>query len=286
MPQDLADVAQILATHCCVCGRDLRDAKSVELGIGPVCRRRYLQDPDVPLPEEGWERALGVLAASDLPVHIIDGVLDRRPDTRKAANLIVYWASAHHAHKPTVLDCSNVVRYLGYVDLADKLERDRSDIRFETEGDRIEIFCKRHDDFNRGLRHLGARMERHQSGRFRCWSLPLTAKPALIVLAGVHFGGLQCFADGGIFTIDPRTEADFRALLPKPKARPKGSIPSNIQVFEQDGKLHTHTPYNPAFVSAIRRVPGRRWDGRSNTFPLTQRPTVEALIQQHYGVTP
>lgn len=28
----------LLATRCCACGRPLRDAKSVELGIGPVCR--------------------------------------------------------------------------------------------------------------------------------------------------------------------------------------------------------------------------------------------------------
>ena len=30
-----------LATDCCVCGRALRDSKSVETGIGPICRKKY-----------------------------------------------------------------------------------------------------------------------------------------------------------------------------------------------------------------------------------------------------
>lgn len=30
-----------LATTCCICRRSLRDATSVEIGIGPVCRQKY-----------------------------------------------------------------------------------------------------------------------------------------------------------------------------------------------------------------------------------------------------
>lgn len=32
---------KMLATNCCVCARPLRDAVSVELGIGPDCRERH-----------------------------------------------------------------------------------------------------------------------------------------------------------------------------------------------------------------------------------------------------
>ena len=32
---------RLIATDCCVCGRDLVDAVSVEAGIGPVCREKY-----------------------------------------------------------------------------------------------------------------------------------------------------------------------------------------------------------------------------------------------------
>jgi hypothetical protein len=37
MSYEDAPQTKMLATHCCVCGRPLVDAKSVELGIGPEC---------------------------------------------------------------------------------------------------------------------------------------------------------------------------------------------------------------------------------------------------------
>ena len=36
-----AKSTKLLATHCIICNRSLRDAESVELGIGPVCRDKY-----------------------------------------------------------------------------------------------------------------------------------------------------------------------------------------------------------------------------------------------------
>lgn len=39
---------KMLATQCACCGADLVDAKSVELGIGPDCRKRHGYDQDVP----------------------------------------------------------------------------------------------------------------------------------------------------------------------------------------------------------------------------------------------
>lgn len=36
-----APATQMVATHCCVCHRPLLDAISVELGIGPDCRKKY-----------------------------------------------------------------------------------------------------------------------------------------------------------------------------------------------------------------------------------------------------
>jgi hypothetical protein len=36
-----ATATKIMATHCACCGRPLLDAKSVETGMGPVCRKKY-----------------------------------------------------------------------------------------------------------------------------------------------------------------------------------------------------------------------------------------------------
>jgi hypothetical protein len=41
MSYESATATKLLATHCAVCCRPLVDAQSVELGIGPDCRRKY-----------------------------------------------------------------------------------------------------------------------------------------------------------------------------------------------------------------------------------------------------
>lgn len=42
-----APATKILATNCCCCGKPLVDAASVELGIGPVCRKKYYAGVEV-----------------------------------------------------------------------------------------------------------------------------------------------------------------------------------------------------------------------------------------------
>jgi len=43
-----ATATKIMATHCCACGKPLVDAKSVETGMGPICRSKYGYDLEVP----------------------------------------------------------------------------------------------------------------------------------------------------------------------------------------------------------------------------------------------
>jgi hypothetical protein len=43
-----AAATKIMATHCCACGKPLVDAKSVEVGMGPTCRKKYGWGMDVP----------------------------------------------------------------------------------------------------------------------------------------------------------------------------------------------------------------------------------------------
>lgn len=57
MSYESAPATQILATHCCVCGRPLVDAKSVEVGMGPDCRRRYGADDALDVTEDARREA-------------------------------------------------------------------------------------------------------------------------------------------------------------------------------------------------------------------------------------
>jgi len=61
-----APATKIMATHCCACGKPLVDAKSVETGMGPVCRKKY--GYDMPCSEEHRKMANAIIYALALAV--------------------------------------------------------------------------------------------------------------------------------------------------------------------------------------------------------------------------
>lgn len=75
MSYESAPSTAMLATHCCVCGRPLRDAASVEAGIGPVCAK----DSDLAA-LSGVDRAIAnrLIHAASVALSVGDGakVLD------------------------------------------------------------------------------------------------------------------------------------------------------------------------------------------------------------------
>lgn len=52
MGYENAPATKMLATHCACCRKELVDAKSVEIGMGPVCRKNHGYDAVLDLPEE------------------------------------------------------------------------------------------------------------------------------------------------------------------------------------------------------------------------------------------
>lgn len=65
-----APSTRMLATHCCVCGRPLRDAFSVEIGMGPTCRKTHGYDEEVLLLGEEARKAANKI------IHQIAAVRD------------------------------------------------------------------------------------------------------------------------------------------------------------------------------------------------------------------
>jgi len=56
-----ATATKIMATNCACCGRPLVDAKSVETGMGPICRKKYGYGVDVS--EDARKRANAIIYA-------------------------------------------------------------------------------------------------------------------------------------------------------------------------------------------------------------------------------
>ena len=130
MSYENAPATQLLATHCCCCARPLVDAKSVELGVGPDCRKKH-----------GYEKAevepdwLAFLAATDGLVAVEEigeikhaEVLWRLGglETRRVANLLVYRVAAElsrdNASWETVGMLTKAIRALGFQKLATIVE--------------------------------------------------------------------------------------------------------------------------------------------------------------------
>lgn len=109
-----------VATHCCVCGLSLVDALSCEKGIGPVCRKKYQYEDAFPITPEAGTPAQKYLAAN-FPQEIADRVGEAidADDSRKAANLLVYFASAEQGD--LAVHAAHVLGLIGYGKLAERI---------------------------------------------------------------------------------------------------------------------------------------------------------------------
>jgi len=88
-----------LATNCLCCGRPLRDAGSVEYGVGPICRNKY-----------GFN-------------EVID------EESRHKANQLIWYAALDDVDNEEKLYCADKIEKLGLVNLANKIrERFLSDV--------------------------------------------------------------------------------------------------------------------------------------------------------------
>jgi hypothetical protein len=112
-----------VATRCCVCGTSLKDATSIEFGIGPVCRRKYNYEDAYPInPNVGADITV-FLAEQKFPYEVFSRVNEavERDDSRRAANLLVYYASAEQGHAAVL--AAHALGMLGYTALAERISQ-------------------------------------------------------------------------------------------------------------------------------------------------------------------
>ncbi len=113
MSYENSPACKLIATDCCVCGRDLVDSVSVEAGIGPVCRDKYGY-AEVQL-EPDWDEYRRLM--SDVPR--INGWSPSDPPQR-LANVITHRIATNIA-APTVRRDILALGALGFSTLAEKL---------------------------------------------------------------------------------------------------------------------------------------------------------------------
>lgn len=287
---DYALLARMTATHCCVCRAPLTDSESVEHGIGPICSRRYYDPQHVPN-EYQIKVALGLLQMSGLPDHIVDGFLgfvdnargQEKENARKACNLLVHWASCHYDNKDEVFRCSALIRALGYEDLANKLEIDRTVARIEDRGNTLHVLVGTQIRFEKDLLLIpGATRTDEKVGGKSGWTIPIAQEGHFLAVLGLHYGGgLACGGGKSIWVIPHKRFSDVMAFRQKP------ARPNEISLTVASGKVEIHTPFDADFKDALKHaIPfwNRRWTGTAWEVDLRHLAVIKGLIQTHFGV--
>lgn len=298
MQQAYSPLAQITATHCCVCKAALTDAESVEIGLGPICSKRYYNPLFTPS-EAQVQEALGLLAFAGLADHVVDSFLklvnNDHTNARKGCNLLVYWASAHYDAQDEVFKISKIIRALGYTELADKLEIDRTVVSLQDKGDPNYLIAfvpernRSRQDIERvpgieALRTYEGRQEKR--GSKIGWKVPRVEQAHFECVLGVYFGGSLMVGLTGITTVPRRRLSDILAFrTPSLQAGAQAQV-GNIRLSVVGNTLEVYTPYHQGFISDIRALRGRRWEANKKCWvvPLSDEGAIKAMILRHYNV--
>jgi hypothetical protein len=112
-PTSLED---LVCAQCACCARDLTDAQSAERGIGPECFGRYY---DKCAASADFVSSVKLATQAGL-LDLLAALLDRQ-DARAACNLVVRAIAAQWEH-PRNIERIELVRALGFVSLANRLE--------------------------------------------------------------------------------------------------------------------------------------------------------------------
>jgi hypothetical protein len=166
---------QLLETYCCVCGKELVDSISVQLGIGPDCRQ-----------------------------HVNQGI---SPETQKACNVLTHDAAvaAQEGNIVKVRKAAEMIRDLGLDVLADKiLERFKNAERLakikitETEGGIIvKTPHKQNGEFVSDWRAIAGRRYRGAGKNF----IPTESKRAVWELIKKWFPDIYGVGPQGTFKV-------------------------------------------------------------------------------------
>jgi hypothetical protein len=145
----------MVATCCAVCSHPLVDAKSVEVGLGPDCRRKY--GYNAAMPEEA----------------------------RAEANKVVYHIALAQ-DGPYVVEGCNRLRELGFVKLADRILKRTAPVSVAVEGDRLVVSAAYDPAWVEAMRGVpGRRWDRERKVN----TVPMSARASLEALVVRMFPG-------------------------------------------------------------------------------------------------
>lgn len=166
-----APATRLLATHCASCNRPLLDSVSVEMGMGPDCRARFLRAP-TGLSNEG----------------------------REEANRLVHKIAMRHGQRPSMEMMTDVARLreLGFDKLADRLVERCCTVHISMTPDRILVKAPYSELFIANSRRIPGRI---WDGDRKINSYPKASARQLYDVLKASFSGQLGYGPKGAFAI-------------------------------------------------------------------------------------
>lgn len=306
--------------NCVRCRKELTDAASMEVGIGPICRRldNALLAARIPSDVYTARTFVEMVQPEKLDPATVDTYRDLanalyapqsesradwRVEVKRLEWLLSFEASRTHALKAL----TEVVRALGYVGLAALWEGKASTgvAKMRCDGTRLYITGPRNPSFRMEVKKIVGWRFHYAKGDSRPeWSVPVQSAAALNRLVLGHYP--NC-ADREAALEEAKTAAKAPAApipaipaqaAPKappapqvaPVAPPAPQVQANrrVRVVEAaNGRLQVYTPYVPVFISELKdRIDYRErsWNPTDKCWEVNPayRETVRAVIEAHF----
>jgi hypothetical protein len=202
---------RLVATTCCVCDTPLADATSVELGIGPTCRKRLAKLDVTAAAAPNWDAVTDALAEfaainrNDVDrLALFEMAMDqialaRMGADHKLANLITHYIAATQARRDSISGLILAIERRGRPNLAQALRKRQYEVRVEAVDDMLHVFTP----FMESFRSV---MWRRSLGRWnrdlKCYVVPGTRKVELRAALGESYAGMRAIDPDGEFTVE------------------------------------------------------------------------------------
>jgi hypothetical protein len=204
---------RLLATTCCVCNRPLVDAVSVQAGIGPDCRKKYMGKLEGAARDEANQivHALALIVSGFKPTTVT-GLSTEAVQTAYAlggAGAVGAMLAATHEQGASLLDR---LRVLGFDKLADKFEKVWLPVRITQVGQEICLEAPYDDGAVTAQRSIkGRRWDKQVKANF----FPVSQKPAVWAMLTRYYAGVAGIGPKGPFVVPATPPAAVMMATPK-----------------------------------------------------------------------
>lgn len=281
------------ARFCAYCGKELTDAASMNVGVGPICRKMEnhvlaaLIPADVGLARFIYRKLEDSMDKFPAEAHatvdkIWTDLADAENKDWRTTCKRVEWLLSFSVPKSVREALISIVDALGYVSLASLLNgeaaKGKATVTFE--GGRIFIKGPRNKAGRLALRAIKGRKFHAESKR---WSVPADKADEFKKAVWKHWPNNEGLNDaiGAAYEFEASKVEEAEAL--PPVAAPK------VTVVNDGTVLKIASPYNKGFIAALKAEilvwKERRWNPAEKVWEVApvHAETVKALIAKHYG---